>query len=130
MGAVVEKGVTKRTTMLVVADGFTGSDPADFTTGKAAKAVHLRARGHRIDASPRPISSTCAPRPHLGHWGKDDLGAGQCVRARLVVTCELDAALGGDHPEAVGDQVQRPPGHDQGAGVVGGYTRMVGGDGQ
>jgi DNA polymerase-3 subunit epsilon len=35
--------------MLVVGDGFTGSDPADFATGKAAKAVQLRAKGHRIE---------------------------------------------------------------------------------
>ena len=48
-GAAVGKTVTKRTTMLVVGDGFTGSDPADFTTGKAAKAVQLRAKGQRIE---------------------------------------------------------------------------------
>ncbi|MGY1637571.1 exonuclease domain-containing protein [Geodermatophilus sp. SYSU D00742] len=48
-GAVIEKSVTKRTTMLVVGDGFAGSDPAEFNTGKAAKAVQLRARGHRIE---------------------------------------------------------------------------------
>ncbi|WP_448613604.1 exonuclease domain-containing protein [Modestobacter sp. URMC 112] len=48
-GAVVEKGVTKRTTMLVVGDGFTGHDPADFSTGKAAKAVQWRTKGHRIE---------------------------------------------------------------------------------
>ena len=48
-GAVVEKTVTKRTTLLVVGDGFTGSDPSDFTTGKAAKAVQLRDKGQRIE---------------------------------------------------------------------------------
>lgn len=48
-GAVVEKGVNKRTTMLVVGDGFTGHDPAGFWTGKAAKAVHWREKGHRIE---------------------------------------------------------------------------------
>ncbi|TQN44074.1 DNA polymerase-3 subunit epsilon [Blastococcus colisei] len=48
-GAVVEKGVNKRTTMLVVGDGFAGHDPADFWTGKAAKAVHWREKGHRIE---------------------------------------------------------------------------------
>jgi DNA polymerase-3 subunit epsilon len=48
-GAVVEKGVNKRTTMLVVGDGFTGHDPADFWTGKAAKALHWRKKGHRIE---------------------------------------------------------------------------------
>ncbi len=35
--------------MLIVGDGFTGSDPADFATGEAAKAVQLRAKGHRIE---------------------------------------------------------------------------------
>ncbi|MGY2084312.1 exonuclease domain-containing protein [Blastococcus sp. SYSU DS0539] len=48
-GAVLEMTVTKRTTMLVVGDGFTGSDPADFATGKAAKAVQLRDKGQRIE---------------------------------------------------------------------------------
>lgn len=48
-GAVVEKGVTKRTTMLVVGDGFSGHDPADFYTGKAAKAARWRAKGSRIE---------------------------------------------------------------------------------
>ena len=48
-GAVVERGVTKRTTMLVVGDGFTGHDPADFATGKAAKAAQWRAKGNRIE---------------------------------------------------------------------------------
>jgi DNA polymerase-3 subunit epsilon len=48
-GSTVEKGVTKRTTLLVVGDGFTGHDPADFVTGKAEKAVKLRAKGHRIE---------------------------------------------------------------------------------
>jgi DNA polymerase-3 subunit epsilon len=48
-GATPEKGVTKRTTMLVVGDGFTGDNPADFHTGKAAKAVLWRSKGHRIE---------------------------------------------------------------------------------
>jgi DNA polymerase-3 subunit epsilon len=48
-GAEVEKGVNKRTTMLVVGDGFTGHDPADFWTGKAEKAVRWREKGHRIE---------------------------------------------------------------------------------
>jgi DNA polymerase-3 subunit epsilon len=48
-GAVVEKGVTKRTTLLVVGDGFTGHDPADFWTGKAVKAVRWREKGQRIE---------------------------------------------------------------------------------
>jgi hypothetical protein len=48
-GATPEKGVTKRTTVLVVGDGFTGDNPADFHTGKAAKAVLWRSEGHRIE---------------------------------------------------------------------------------
>ena len=53
-GASPEKGVTKRTTLLVVGDGFTGDDPADFYTGKAAQAVHWRAKGHRIEVLMEP----------------------------------------------------------------------------
>ncbi|HEY0637082.1 MAG TPA: exonuclease domain-containing protein [Pseudonocardiaceae bacterium] len=48
-GAVVENGVNKHTTMLVVGDGFSGDDPADFWTGKAAKAARWREKGHRIE---------------------------------------------------------------------------------
>lgn len=48
-GATAERNVTKRTTMLVIGEGFTGDDPADFYTGKAAKAVAWRAKGHRIE---------------------------------------------------------------------------------
>jgi DNA polymerase-3 subunit epsilon len=48
-GAAAEKSVNKRTTMLVVGDGFTGHDPGEFYTGKAEKAVHWRAKGHRIE---------------------------------------------------------------------------------
>ena len=48
-GATPEKGVTKRTTILVVGDGFNGHDPADFTTGKSAKAAAWRAKGARIE---------------------------------------------------------------------------------
>ena len=48
-GAVVKEGVTKRTTMLVVGDGFTGRDPAEFWSGKAEKAVRWREKGHRIE---------------------------------------------------------------------------------
>jgi DNA polymerase-3 subunit epsilon len=49
VGATVEKGVTRRTTRLVVGDDFTGDDLAAFTTGKAAKAVALRAAGQPIE---------------------------------------------------------------------------------
>ena len=49
LGAVAESSVTKRTNLLVVGDGFDGDDPVDFWTGKAAKAVALRAKGHDIE---------------------------------------------------------------------------------
>ncbi|MFI9411365.1 exonuclease domain-containing protein [Nocardia gamkensis] len=48
-GATPDKAVTKRTTRLVIGDGFTGSTPDDFTTQKAHKAVGLRAKGQRIE---------------------------------------------------------------------------------
>lgn len=48
-GATPENSVTKRTNLLVVGDGFGGNDPADFYTGKAAKAVRWRAKGHQIE---------------------------------------------------------------------------------
>ena len=48
-GAVVKESVTKRTTMLVVGDGFTGRDPAEFWSGKAEKAVRWPQKGHRIE---------------------------------------------------------------------------------
>lgn len=48
-GATVAKSVTRRTTLLVIGDGFTGNDPAAFTTGKASKAVELREKGIGIE---------------------------------------------------------------------------------
>lgn len=49
LGATPEKGVNKRTTMLVVGDGFTGNSVEEFHTGKAVKAVHWQAKGHTIE---------------------------------------------------------------------------------
>ncbi len=49
LGATPEKHVTKRTTMLVIGDGFTGNCLEEFHTGKAAKAVHWQAKGHTIE---------------------------------------------------------------------------------
>ncbi|WP_432485701.1 exonuclease domain-containing protein [Kineococcus esterisolvens] len=49
LGATPDKGVTKRTTFLVIGDGFTGDDPQDFTTAKAGKAAKARAAGQRIE---------------------------------------------------------------------------------
>lgn len=48
-GATPARNVTRRTTCLVIGDGFTGADPAAFTTTKAARVVQLRAAGHRIE---------------------------------------------------------------------------------
>ncbi len=48
-GAVPAKNVTRRTTCLVVGDGFSGDDAGMFTTTKARRVVELRAKGHRID---------------------------------------------------------------------------------
>ena len=73
-GATPENSVTKRTTLLVVGDGFAGNDPADFYTGKAAKAVRWRAKGHQIEvltegdladllADRRTAGSYADPRP-------------------------------------------------------------------
>ncbi|MCR6492084.1 BRCT domain-containing protein [Cellulomonas sp. P24] len=49
LGATPEKGVNKRTTILVVGDGFTGNSVEEFHTGKAVKAVHWQAKGHTIE---------------------------------------------------------------------------------
>lgn len=48
-GATAAKSVTRRTTLLVIGDGFTGDDPAEFTTSKAIRAVELRAKGIGIE---------------------------------------------------------------------------------
>ena len=64
-GAVVETGVNKRTTMLVVGDGFTGHDPAEFWTGKAAKATKWRAKGHQIEVLTEADLVDLLPKPHL-----------------------------------------------------------------
>lgn len=49
VGAIPEKGVTSRTTILVIGDGFIGDNPSDFATGKAAKAAAKRAKGQNIE---------------------------------------------------------------------------------
>lgn len=49
LGAIPEKGVTKKTTMLVVGDGFEGKSLADFHTGKAEKATKLHEKGQNIE---------------------------------------------------------------------------------
>ncbi|MFF2557386.1 exonuclease domain-containing protein [Nocardia sp. NPDC058058] len=47
-GATPAKNVTKRTTCLVIGDGFTGTDSTAFTTTKAHRAAYLRAQGQQI----------------------------------------------------------------------------------
>jgi DNA polymerase-3 subunit epsilon len=48
-GAVVQDGVNRQTTRLVIGDGFTGNDVSDFTTGKALRAAELHAKGQKIE---------------------------------------------------------------------------------
>ena len=49
IGAIPEKGVTKRTDFLVIGDGFVGDSPREFHTGKAKKAADLHAKGHHLE---------------------------------------------------------------------------------
>jgi DNA polymerase-3 subunit epsilon len=49
LGATPEKDVNKRTTMLVIGDGFTANSLDDFRTSKAEKAILWQAKGHRIE---------------------------------------------------------------------------------
>ena len=48
VGATALQNVTKKTTILVVGDGYTGN-PTDLVTGKAAKALELKSKGQPID---------------------------------------------------------------------------------
>ncbi|NHD15891.1 MULTISPECIES: exonuclease domain-containing protein [unclassified Actinopolyspora] len=48
-GATPNKDVTKRSTHLVVGDGFTGDLSSGFTTGKVAKALRRREKGQRLE---------------------------------------------------------------------------------
>lgn len=48
-GATPAKGLTRKTTMVVIGDGFRGDDLSDFQTGKARKAVELREKGQSIE---------------------------------------------------------------------------------
>ncbi|KAF0957667.1 exonuclease domain-containing protein [Rhodococcus sp. T7] len=43
------KGVNRKTTMLVIGDGFTGNSLEDFTTTKAKRALELRDKGQNIE---------------------------------------------------------------------------------
>ena len=53
-GATVKNGVSKKVTMLVVGDGFSGDRAEDFYTGKAAKAAELISEGHAIEVISEP----------------------------------------------------------------------------
>lgn len=48
-GATPELNVTKRTTVLVIGDGFRGESADEFFTGKAQKAAALLAKGQAIE---------------------------------------------------------------------------------
>lgn len=48
-GATPAKGINRKTTMLVIGDGFRGDDMSEFHTGKARRAVELREKGQPIE---------------------------------------------------------------------------------
>lgn len=48
-GATPAKNVTRRTTALVIGDGFLGHDPNGFTTTKASRVAQLQSRGQQIE---------------------------------------------------------------------------------
>ncbi|MVU82273.1 hypothetical protein GPX89_34180 [Nocardia sp. ET3-3] len=48
-GATPARNVTRRTTRLVIGDGFQGADPGAFTTTKARRVAELQTRGQRIE---------------------------------------------------------------------------------
>lgn len=49
LGATPSKSVTKKTTMLVIGDGFAGDSATEFHTRKATRAAELLAKGHAIE---------------------------------------------------------------------------------
>ncbi|MDI1288443.1 MAG: exonuclease domain-containing protein [bacterium] len=49
VGATPDENVTKRTTILVIGDGFRGDTAEEFRSGKARKAVALLEKGQRIE---------------------------------------------------------------------------------
>ncbi|MCV7371578.1 hypothetical protein H5P33_02465 [Mycolicibacterium arabiense] len=54
LGAVGSKSVTKNTTLLVIGDGFAGTTPDEFWTGKALDACRWRAKGKPIQVLTEP----------------------------------------------------------------------------
>ncbi|HEX3826821.1 MAG TPA: exonuclease domain-containing protein [Sporichthyaceae bacterium] len=49
VGAEVVVSPNRRTNFLVIGDGFRGDNPSDFWSGKARKAVDLRAKGYPVE---------------------------------------------------------------------------------
>ncbi|MFE3261442.1 exonuclease domain-containing protein [Nocardia sp. NPDC059091] len=58
-GATPARNVTRRTTRLVIGDGFRGVDPDAFTTTKARRVAELRTRGHRIEVMDEAAFVAC-----------------------------------------------------------------------
>lgn len=54
VGAIAKNGVTAKTTRLVIGDGFAGTTPDEFCTGKAAAACHWRDKGKPIEVLTEP----------------------------------------------------------------------------
>ncbi|QDP78596.1 hypothetical protein FOH10_07425 [Nocardia otitidiscaviarum] len=48
-GATPARNVTRRTTCLVIGDGFEGTEPGAFTTVKARQVAELRAKGFQVE---------------------------------------------------------------------------------
>ncbi|GAB2558028.1 3'-5' exonuclease [Nocardia heshunensis] len=61
-GATPARNVTRRTTKLVIGDGFLGCDPAAFTTSKARRVAELQARGQRIEVMDEATFLACLGR--------------------------------------------------------------------
>ncbi|MEV6098960.1 exonuclease domain-containing protein [Nocardia sp. NPDC051981] len=58
-GATPARNVTRRTTRLVIGDGFRGVDPDAFTTMKARRVAELRTRGQRIEVMDEAAFVAC-----------------------------------------------------------------------
>ncbi|MFE3000411.1 exonuclease domain-containing protein [Nocardia sp. NPDC059246] len=58
-GATPARNVTRRTTRLVIGDGFRGVDPDAFTTTKARRVAELRTRGQRIEVMDEAAFVAC-----------------------------------------------------------------------
>lgn len=58
-GATPARNVTRRTTRLVIGDGFRGVDPAEYSTSKARRVVELRSRGQRIEVMDEAAFVAC-----------------------------------------------------------------------